>query len=83
MPHQPLHANVRRSPYFSRTEALGATEYMVYNHMYMPVHYGRDPREEYQAMTQRVTLWDVGAERQRNCAGRTRYASRTLSRRVS
>jgi glycine cleavage system aminomethyltransferase T len=66
---QPLHANVRRSPYFPRTEALGAAEYMVYNHMYMPVHYGRDPREEYEAMTRRVTLWDVGAQRQTQLRG--------------
>jgi glycine cleavage system aminomethyltransferase T len=66
---QPLHPNVRRSPYFPRTEALGAVEYMVYNHMYMPVHYGRDPRDEYEAMTRRVTLWDVGAERQTRVRG--------------
>ena len=26
--------------------------------------YGRDPREDYTAMVERVTLWDVGAERQ-------------------
>jgi glycine cleavage system aminomethyltransferase T len=69
MRHQPLHANVRRSPYFPRTEALGAAEYLVYNHMYMPVDYGRDPRDEYEAMTQRVTLWDVGAERQTELRG--------------
>lgn len=69
MRRQPLHSNVRRSPYFARTEALGAAEYMVYNHMYMPVDYGRDPRAEYEAMTQRVTLWDVGAERQTQLSG--------------
>ena len=59
-----LHPNVRRSPYFPRTEAAGATEYMAYNHMYMPMAYGRDPAEEYAALTERVTLWDVGAQRQ-------------------
>ena len=37
----PFHAGIRRSPYFPRTEAAGATEYMVYNHMYMPDDYGR------------------------------------------
>jgi aminomethyltransferase len=37
---------------------------MVYNWMYMPMDYGRDPREDYAAMVERVTLWDVGAERQ-------------------
>jgi aminomethyltransferase len=61
---QPLHYTVRRSPYFERTVALGAVEFMVYNHTYMPLDYGRDPRIDYDAMVERVTLWDVGAERQ-------------------
>ena len=39
---QPLHYTVRRSPYFSRTVELGAIEFMVYNHTYMPLDYGRD-----------------------------------------
>ena len=43
---------------------------MPYNHMYMPISYGRDPREEYVALTTRVTLWDVGAERQTALTGR-------------
>ena len=64
MASHPLHPNVRRSPYFPRTEAAGATEYMAYNHMYMPMGYGRDTAEEYAALTERVTLWDVGAQRQ-------------------
>jgi aminomethyltransferase len=66
---QPLHPHTRRSPYFDRTEALGASEYMPYNHMYMPMSYGRDPRDDYQALTERVTLWDVGAERQTELRG--------------
>lgn len=43
---------------------------MVYNHMYMPMDYGRDPNEDYVALTERVTLWDVGAERQTAVRGR-------------
>ena len=66
---QPLHYTVRRSPYFDRTVALGAVEFMVYNHMYMPLDYGRDPREDYDALVERVTLWDVGAERQAELRG--------------
>ena len=50
---------------------------MVYNHMYMPVDYGRDPRFEYEAMTQRVTLWDVGAERQTELRGPSAEARRS------
>ena len=60
---QPLHYTVRRSPYFERTVSLGAIEFMVYNHTYMPLDYGRDPRADYDALVERVTLWDVGAER--------------------
>jgi glycine cleavage system aminomethyltransferase T len=66
---QPLHYTVRRSPYFQRTLELGAVEFMVYNHMYMPLDYGRDPRQDYDALVQRVTLWDVGAERQTQLRG--------------
>ena len=64
-----LHPNVRRSPYFAATERAGATEYMVYNHMYMAVAFARDPREDYVALRERVCLWDVGAERQTELRG--------------
>jgi glycine cleavage system aminomethyltransferase T len=37
---------------------------MVYNHMYMAMAFDRDPVEDYRAVTERVALWDVGAERQ-------------------
>src|SRR5258708_36850635 len=66
---QPFFPNVRRSPYFEATRAAGAAAYMVYNHMYMPISYGRDPREEYLALTERATLWDGGAERQTELRG--------------
>ena len=42
--------NTRLSPYHAATEAAGATEYMVYNHMYMPLDYGRPPTEDYRAL---------------------------------
>src|SRR3954469_14638520 len=69
VPSHPLFANVRRSPYFERTEAAGAVAYMAYNHMYMAMDYGRQPAAEYRALTEGVTLWDVGAERQVELAG--------------
>ena len=47
----------------------GAIGFMVYNHTYMPLDYGRDPLVEYRAITQGVTLWDVGAERQAQLRG--------------
>ena len=65
----PLHPNVRRSPYFAATERAGASEYMVYNHMYMAVAFAGDPREAYVALRERVCLWDVGAERQTELRG--------------
>jgi aminomethyltransferase len=42
---------------------------MVYNHMYMPIAYGREPEVDYRALTEAVTLWDVGAERQTELRG--------------
>jgi glycine cleavage system aminomethyltransferase T len=64
-----LFPNVRRSPYFARTEAAGAVAYMAYNHMYMPMGYGRDPSVGYRAVTEGVALWDVAAERQVEITG--------------
>ena len=64
-----LHPTIRRSPYFERTLRAGACDFMVYNHTYMPLDYGRDPREDYAALVERVTLWDVGAERQAELRG--------------
>ncbi len=64
-----LHPTVRRSPYFERTVRVGACDFMVYNHTYMPLDYGRDPRADYAALVERVTLWDVGAERQAQLRG--------------
>ncbi|HEY3614139.1 MAG TPA: glycine cleavage T C-terminal barrel domain-containing protein [Gaiellales bacterium] len=65
----PLSYAIRRSPYFERTIAAGAIDFMVYNHTYMPIDFGRDPLAEYEAMTTGVTLWDVGAERQAQLRG--------------
>jgi len=45
------------------TAALG-----VYNHMYHLLHYG-DPEAEYQALIERVVLWDVAVEKQLEISG--------------
>ncbi|HWH25639.1 MAG TPA: glycine cleavage T C-terminal barrel domain-containing protein [Pseudolysinimonas sp.] len=66
---QNLFYTTRRSPYFDRTVEEGALEWAVYNHTYMPFVYGNDPKTEYDAMTDGVTLWDVGAERQAEFRG--------------
>jgi len=55
--------NIRKSPYFDATVADGVQSFSVYNHMYLPAHFG-DPQAEYQRLTNGVAMWDVGAQRQ-------------------
>ena len=43
--------------------AEGAIMAWPYNRMWLPASYGRDRRVEYEALLERVTLWDVGCER--------------------
>src|SRR3954454_1744646 len=52
----------RRSPFFEKTLEAGCSAYDIYNHMLLPGYYG-DPVEEYWALLNGVTLWDVGGER--------------------
>src|SRR6478736_1394419 len=52
----------RRSPFFEKTLEHGASAYDIYNHMYLPGYYG-DPLEEYWALLNDVTVWDVSVER--------------------
>lgn len=59
----------RRSPYWEGAIAAGVAEFMTYNHMYFPLVYHHSPAEEYAALTERVTLWDVGCERQTELRG--------------
>jgi glycine cleavage system aminomethyltransferase T len=42
--------------------------YSVYNHTYHPRHYG-DPEGEYWHLLEKVTIWDVGVERQVEITG--------------
>jgi len=59
----------RRSAYWEGTVKAGVSEFMVYNHTYMPLVFHHSPAEEYVALTERVTLWDVGGERQTQIKG--------------
>ncbi len=63
-----LGSRVRKSPFFEATRAAGATIFTVYNHMYLPISYG-DLSKEYRCLTERVALWDVGAQRQIEIVG--------------
>ncbi|HXJ65501.1 MAG TPA: glycine cleavage T C-terminal barrel domain-containing protein, partial [Actinomycetota bacterium] len=46
----------------------GCTAYDIYNHTYLPAYYD-DPVTEYWALLQKVTIWDVGVERQVEITG--------------
>jgi glycine cleavage system aminomethyltransferase T len=59
---------VRKSPYFDATMRYGAKAFSIYNHMYMPTHYG-NPVDEYWHLVTGVTLWDVSCQRQIRISG--------------
>ncbi|MFW6092309.1 MAG: glycine cleavage system protein T, partial [Actinomycetota bacterium] len=63
-----LYTRLRKSPYFWKSREHGVAMYSVYNHTYHPRHYG-DPVEEYWALLNGATLWDVGVERQIEISG--------------
>lgn len=60
---------VRESPYLEFAIAEGAIRAWPYNRMWLPADYGRDRRVEYEALLERVTLWDVGCERALELSG--------------
>ena len=60
--------NLRKSPYFDATVADGVQSFSVYNHMYLPAHFGK-PQLEYRSLVEGVVMWDVGAQRQVEISG--------------
>jgi aminomethyltransferase len=55
-------ARNRRTPYYEATQRYGPKGFTVYNHMYFPIRYASF-EEEFDALLNRVTLWDVSVER--------------------
>lgn len=55
-------ARNRRTPYYEATQKYGPKGFTVYNHMYFPIRYASF-EEEFDALLNRVTLWDVAVER--------------------
>ncbi len=55
--------NIRKSAYFDATVRDGVRAFSVYNHMYIPAHFG-DPEAEYDRLLNGVAMWDVAAQRQ-------------------
>ena len=75
---------LRRSPFFERSHAAGATAYSVYNHMLI-AQWFRSPEEDYAHLKSAVQLWDVGCERQVEVKGpdATRLVQMTTPRDLS
>ncbi len=55
-------ARNRRTPYYRATQKYGPQGFTVYNHMYFPIRFGTF-EEEFDALLNHVTLWDVAVER--------------------
>jgi glycine cleavage system aminomethyltransferase T len=62
-------SNNRKSVYFDATVADGVKSFSVYNHMFIPAHFG-NPGAEYDSLMNGVVMWDVGAQRQVEITGR-------------
>ena len=59
---------VRQSAFFDATVAAGVKSLTIYNHMYLPVHFG-DPLAEYWGMVEGVILADHAVQRQVEITG--------------
>lgn len=68
-----LYPRIRKSPFFYASRRHGVRKYSVYNHHYHPRLY-TDPVDEYWALVEGVTLWDVGVERQIEISGPDAFA---------
>lgn len=63
-----LYPRIRKSPYFYASRQHGVAMYSVYNHTYHPRNYG-DVEAEYWHLLEKVTIWDVGVEKQVEITG--------------
>ena len=59
---------IRKSPFFDATVKWGATDFSVYNHMYIPRSFG-DPEQNFWNLVNDAILCDVAVERQVEIAG--------------
>ena len=55
-------ARNRRTPYYEATQRYGPKGFTVYNHMYFPIRFDSF-ENEFDALLNDVTLWDVSVER--------------------
>lgn len=70
-------ARLRRTPYFAATQKYGAKGYTVYNHMFFPIQFD-DLEQEYRALLNDVTVWDVSVERNVEITGQDAFAFANL-----
>ena len=59
---------IRKSPFFDATVRWGATDFSVYNHMYIPRSFG-DPEQNFWNLVNDAILCDVAVERQVEISG--------------
>jgi len=59
---------IRKSPYFNSTVKWGATDFSVYNHMYIPRDFG-NPEQNFWNLVNEAILCDVAVERQVEVTG--------------
>ena len=59
---------IRKSPFFDATVKWGATNFSVYNHMYIPRDFG-DPEQNFWNLINSAILCDVAVERQVEITG--------------
>ena len=72
---------IRKSPFFDATVRWGATDFSVYNHMYIPRSFG-DPEQNFWNLVNDAILCDVAVERQVEITG-PRNLDLTLHRHVA
>ena len=63
---------IRKSPYFDATVRWGATNFSVYNHMYIPRDFG-NPEQNFWNLINEAILCDVAVERQVEITGPDAY----------
>ena len=64
----PFTVRMRRSPFFGRSHAAGARNYLVYNNMLIAGEFV-SVEDDYHHLKRAVQLWDVGCERQVEITG--------------
>ncbi|MBX2869868.1 MAG: dimethylsulfoniopropionate demethylase [Acidiferrobacterales bacterium] len=66
MPASKLQTSIRQraTPYKSRVERAGVTDFSIVNHTLLPKGFGESQQSDYTHLKNHVQLWDVGCQRQ-------------------